>query len=247
MWQEAQLESDPVQEFIDFSLSWLEQHRYSATIDVDMAGWVDVMTAAVTAASVNPTFNPLFNRLSPNNSFWIDIKEGSHTIAAMAVRYFENADYLALKRSTRLWFDPPRPEDTELALTLPHDMPIIRGRVGHEGGLWVHPLHRKRGLSVILPHLVRALCFRQWDVEWETGLVLRSIGASGIAKWAYGFPHVIPCFEGMTPLKPYPERLHIVYMSRAELLAGLDLERVTRLQPDRNHQARDVASFVKEG
>jgi hypothetical protein len=247
MWQEALSELDVVQDFIDFSMAWLEGYRYSITINVDMARWVDMMTAAVTAASVNPTFNPSFQKLSPNNSFWIDIREGSHTIAACAARHFITDDYMALKRSTRLWFDPPRPEDVELALALPADMPIICGSVGHEGGLWVHPLHRKRGLSVILPHLARALCFRQWNVDWQTGLALRSIGACGIVKWAYGVPHLIPCFEGKTPLKPYPERLYLAYMNREELLAGLQLDAVAGLLPNRDQETRDAALRVKEG
>lgn len=248
MWQEeAQLETDTIQDFIDFSLAWLEQRNYSLTIDTDMAAWAHVMTAAVTAAAVNPTFNPSCNRLSPANSFWLDVRAGSYTIATCAARHFITDDYLALMRSTRLWFDPPRPEDTELALTLPSDMPLIAGSVGHEGGLWVHPEHRKRGLSVIMPHLARALCFRQWDVDWQTGLALRGIGTCGIAKWAYGAPHVVPCFEGKTPLKPYPERLHVVYLSRDELLAGLDLDAVAALLANGDQQARNAPARVKEG
>lgn len=246
MWQAANRETDIIQDFIDFSLAWLEQRGYNLTIDTDMGAWARVMTEAVTAAAVNPTFNPSFNRLSPENSFWLDVKAGSHTISTCAARHFMTENYLALMRSARLWFDPPRPGDTELALTLPSDMPLIAGSVGHEGGLWVHPQHRKRGLSVIMPHLARALCFRQWSVDWQTGLALRDIGACGIAKWAYGAPHVVPCFEGKTPLKPYPERLHIVYMSRDELLAGLDLGAVSALLADGDQQARNTAPYIKE-
>lgn len=110
MWQEEHRVLDTVQDFIDFSLDWLEQRGYSLKIDTDMGAWARVMTAAVSAAVVNPTFDPSFNRLSPHNSFWLDAKAGSHTIATCAARHFVTEDYLSLMRSTRLWFDPPRPE-----------------------------------------------------------------------------------------------------------------------------------------
>jgi hypothetical protein len=235
------LDAEIVQDFVDFSLAWLDARNYTLTVDVDMAGWVRTMALAQSMDRVNPTFDPQFNPLSPDNSFWLDVRAGSRTIATSAARLFVTDDYLALKRSTRLWYDPPRPQDAELAISVPPDMPAICGRVGHEGGLWIHPDHRKRGLSVILPHLNRALCLREWNIDWQTGMTLRDIGESHLAQRAYGFPHVTPCFEGRTPLKPYPERLFIVYMNREELIAGLDLHAVTRLLPDRDQEAVHAA------
>lgn len=238
MWraQGAQSATDIVQDFIDFSLDWLADRNYTLSVDVDMAAWAKLMSDAPSIALVNPTFDPRFSPLSPENSFWLDLRAGSRTIATSAARLFVTDDYFDLKRSRKLWYDPPRPGDGELAVTVPPDAPAIAGHVGHEGGLWVHPQHRKRGLSVILPHLNRALCFRQWDVDWQTGLTLRGIGESGMAEWAYGFPHVAPCFEGSSPLTGTQDRLFITYMSRAELIAGLDLQAVAGLLPDRHQQ-----------
>jgi hypothetical protein len=186
MWQQTQPQSDAhvVQDFIEYGLEWLQERRYTLAVDVDMAAWARTMTDAVSAASVNPTFNPQYNRLSPHNTFWLDVRAGSHTVATMAARLFITEDYLALKRSMRLWRDEPPSGSGELTLSVPAGMPAIAGHVGHEGGLWVHPEHRKRGLSVILPHLIRALCVRQWDVDWQTGVTRRAIGECGIAKWA---------------------------------------------------------------
>jgi hypothetical protein len=247
MWRQAEAQSDDerVQDFIEFSLQWLQQRRYTLTIDVDMAAWTRVMAAAMSASAVNPTFNPHVNRLTPHNSFWMDVREGSHTVATMAARLFVTEDYLALKRSMRLWRDAP--PLGELTLTLPPGMPTIAGQVGHEGGLWIHPEHRKRGLSVILPHLIRALCLRQWNIDWITGVTRRAIGECGIAKWAYGMPHVEPCFEGYFPITGAPDRLFIAYMNRAELIAGLDPATLAARLPDEREQPTYAGALAREG
>jgi hypothetical protein len=239
--------TDVVQSLVDFSLDWLENRNYTLVADVDMARWASAMTKAPGMSVVSPTFDPRWSRLSPDNCFWLDIRAGSHTIAMMASRVFITDDYLDIKRSLRLWYDPPRPGDAPLRLTVATDMPTIRGNVGHEGGLWVHPDHRKLGLSVILPHLTRALAYRQWNLDWQTGATMRGIGASGLATRAYGMPHVVPCYEGHFPVTGQPDRLYIVYMSRDELVAGLDLQRVAALLANGHAQTRHPVALVKEG
>jgi GNAT superfamily N-acetyltransferase len=240
-------DADVVQSFIDFGLEWLEDHKYSLTVDVDMKRWAKAMASAPAIAGVNTTFDPRCCRLTPDNSFWLDIRAGSHSIAMMAMRLFITDDYLELKRSMRLWYDQPEPGDAPLRLTVATDLPIIRGNVGHEGGLWVHPEHRKRGLSAILPHLIRALAVRQWNLDWQTGLAMRDIGASGIVRRTYGMPHVVPCYEGFFRVVARQERLYLAYMSREELVAGLDLDRAAALLPDRHAQPNHPVALVKEG
>ena len=227
-------EADAVQSFIEFSLAWLQERNYALTLEVDMARWSEVMRTTARSDFVNPVFDPRHSRLSPSNSFWLEVRIGSSTIATSAARLFVTDDYLELQRSMRLWYDDP-PHHSRLAITAPN-LPAISGRVGHEGGLWVDRQFRKRGLSVILPHLNRALCFREWSVAWQTGITLRGIGESGLAERAYGFPHVVPCFEGFLPVTGKPERLYMTYMTSEELVAGLRLEAVARLLPDHHGQ-----------
>ena len=246
MLQAIRVKTDFVQDFIEFSLAWLAERNYTLSVDVNMAGWAKNMGQAPSIALVNPTFDPKFNSLSPDNSFWLDVRSGSHTIAMMASRLFLTNDYLELKRSLRVWYDQPPRDEAPLAIAVPADTPTIRGKVGHEGGLWVHPQHRKRGLSVILPHLNRALAFRQWNMYWQTGLALRGVGESGIINWAYGVPHMMPCYEGRLPLTGRFDRLFIAYMSRDEIVAGLDLDAVTRLLPDGYRQARYSPALVQK-
>jgi len=241
------LHANVLQEFVEFSMDWLADRKYALAVDSDMSRWAQTMSTAPSMALINPTFDPRVNRLSPDNSFWLDIRAGSNTVAMIASRLFITDDYLELKRSLRLWYDVPRPEDRPLRLTVAADLQKICGNVGHEGGLWVHPEHRKQGLSVILPHLVRALAFRQWDLDWHTGAAMRGVGASGLVSRAYGMPHVVPCYEGHFPITGRPDRLYLAYMSRDELLAGLDLHRVAALLPDRHAQASDAIALIKKG
>jgi len=236
---------DVVQLFVEFSLEWLDNRGYALTVDADLSNWTAVM-AASTDAFVNPTFDPRHASLSAANSFWLDVRSGSHTIATCAARLFVTDDFLALMRTQRLWQDEPPPELGTLAITARRGMPIIASHIGHEGGLWVHPRHRKRGLSVILPHLTRALCVREWDVDWQTGVTQRGIGERGIARSAYGMRHVEPCFEGYFPPTRSLERLYFAYMDREELIAGLDRDTVAGLLPDRHQQPRHLRALVKE-
>jgi hypothetical protein len=247
MWQQARTNQETVQDFVDFCLSWLEERRYTLGISVNMAAWAATMRRAPGMTLVNPTFDPDHNPLSPKNSFWIDIRSGSSTVAMIAGRLFVTDDYLEVKSSMRLWYDRPRAEHGRLAIGAPSGMPRICGKVAHEGGLWVHPEHRKRGLSTILPHLVRALCLREWDIDWLTGATVRRIGESGIVSWAYGMRHVKPCFEGWFPVTRTRERLFVAYMDRDELVGGLDLDAVTGLLSNSDKQAFDPVPRVQEG
>jgi hypothetical protein len=238
-WQERQRrETDTIESFIEFSFSWLQERNYALSVDVDMARWAEVTRTTAGASFINPAFDPRHSRLTPANSFWLEVRVGSSTIATSAARLFVTDDYLELQRSMRLWYEHP-----PLAM-LGANVPPISGRVGHEGGLWVDRQFRKRGLSVILPHLNRALCFRQWSVEWQTGITLRGIGESGLAERAYGFPHVVSCFDGYLPVTGKPERLYLTYMTDKELIAGLGGEAVARLLPDHHGQPIHAALRV---
>ena len=238
---------ETIQSFVDFSLSWFDERGYSLTVDTDLSRWAAVMATTSPEAFVNPAFDPRHSGLTASNSFWLDVRTGSRTIATCAARLFVTDDFLEVLRSLRLWHARPAAELGQLALSPPPGTPLMRGHVGHEGGLWVHPQHRKRGLSVILPHLARALCLREWDIAWQTGVARQGIGECGIATWAYGMRHVEPFFEGFFPLTRSRERLFLAYVDREELVAGLELDAVAGLLPDRHQQTRHAAALVQEG
>ena len=244
-WQKSDF--DTVQSFVDYSVGWLDDRGYALTIDTDLSRWTAVIATTSVDAFVNPTFDPAHNRLSAANSFWLDVRAGTETVATCAARVFHTEDYFDLMRALRLWWDHPAPEHGRLRVSPQANTPLIAGAVGHEGGLWVHPQHRKRGLSVILPHLARALCVREWDIDWQTGLTRQAIGECGIARWAYGMRHVELCFDGYFPPTRGRERLYLAYVNRQELIGGLDLDAVAGLLPDAYQQPRHAVPLVKEG
>jgi hypothetical protein len=241
------LATDIIQDFIDYALAWLDARNYSLTIDVDMARWADITAATSPEAFVNPAFDPRRSRLSPATSFWLDLRMGSRTIATSTARLILTEDFCALLRTTQLWLAAPPEGQCRLPITVSPRAPAIGGRVGHEGGLWVHPQHRKRGLSVILPRLNTALSAREWNIDWQTGIARRWIGESGMANWAYGFPHVERCFDGYFPLTGSEERLYLCYLDRSELAAALDLDVVAGLLADRHQQPRHAPAIAQEG
>lgn len=229
-----------VADLLDAGFDWLAARGYELHVDSDLARWAAHLRAAPATTGVNPTFDPACSQVSAADSFWIDIRAGGATAACAAGRLFVTDDYLELKRSLRLWFDrAPRPAHDRLELVVPAGVPHISGRVGHEGGLWVHPQHRKRGLSMILPRLVRAICLARFDVDWQCGMNFDDLTRSGLPVTAYGFPQVVPCIDGFFALTGRVERIHMAYMSRAQLVA-IQRDTVVRLRSDRHEQAVDA-------
>jgi hypothetical protein len=238
----AATENYDVIDLIDAALDWLDRRGLNLAIEADVAGWAAHMRTAPATKGVNPTFDPHCSRVDARNSFWVNVRDGDGTVACGAGRLFETGDYLELKRSLRLWFDrEPLPYQGRLELIVPEGTPFIAGRVGHEGGLWVHPAHRKRGLSMLVPRLVRAICLGRFAVEWQCGVNFDDLTRSGLPTGAYGFPHCVPCLDTFFPPTGRNERMHMVYMSRAELLA-VQRETVIRLRADGNHQPVDASA-----
>jgi hypothetical protein len=237
----AATENYDVLDLIDAALEWLDERELTMAIEPDVAGWASHMRVAPATKGVNPTFDPTFSEVDRRNSFWVNIMHKGETIACGAGRLFETDDYLELKRSLRLWFDrEPVPFRERLSLIVPEREPYIAGRVGHEGGLWVHPNHRKRGLSMLIPRMVRAISLGRFAVDWQCGVNFDDLTKSGLPMSAYGFPHCVPCIDGYFPPTGRQERMHMVYMSRLELLA-IQRETIVRLRADRYEQPVDAA------
>lgn len=224
----------------------LERDGMFVTVSTDMAAWVRMMKAMPKTRVVNPTFDPEFSQLNAANSFWVRITDmADNPVACIANRLFVTDDYVGLIRSWRLWYDrglkPVRP----LNIVLPSQTPFIAGRIGHHGGLWVHPGHRKRGLSYVLPRLTRALSLANFNVDWHAGMVFGDLGDSGLPKWGYGYTNMDLCIDGYFPVTDREERVYMTYIGREAMLkqARWDLD---LLELHADQQLVDVVAVAGE-
>jgi len=104
---------------------------------------------------------------------------------------------------------------------LPPETPRFWGRVSHNGGLWVHPSVRKRGLATLLPRIVRALSTQHYETDWHTGLVKKSLSDQGMPFTQYGYTHSVPCLRGYYPAYDADYDIYLTYISRADDLKRL--------------------------
>jgi hypothetical protein len=172
------------------------------------------------AYNLNPTFNPECNDLS-RDSFWLRIiDEDGDTVASHAQRVFRTSDFCELIESGRLWYDNGmRLSEGQHPLEItPPSMPIA-GVVAHAGGLWVKPDYRKKGLSLFMPFLSRALCLRNYSPDFFTCIVLETMARSPLPKQGYGYCHVEPFVTGWIPPVARNDKIFLCYMTAAETIA----------------------------
>lgn len=211
----------------DFVLAALDRMRalgLAATVETDLAEWVAVIERAPGRGGLSPTFDPAHSLVGPENAFWIRVEDENGPAACIASRTFDTEDCLDLLRNWRLWFDRrPNLIHRGINLVVPPETPVIGGRISHNGGLWVHPAHRKRGLPWILPRLVRALSAQHFGTVWHTALVRRSIAEKGLPFTAYGYTHMVPCIAGYYPAYDGDHDMSLCYVSRPD-----DLDRLAK-------------------
>lgn len=234
------------QQLVRSFINMLKEDGYFVTISSALEDWVALMNAAPKISVINPTFDPRVSDLSAQNSFWLRVTDQTDTpVACIANRLFVTDDYVEVIRSWRLWYDRGLTAIRPLNIVLPDDLPFIDGRIGHHGGLWVHPDHRKRGLSFVLPRLTRALSLVRFRPDWHCGMVFAALGDSRLPLANYGYPHMVPCIEGYFPVTDRPERVYMTYISQEEMLdqtrGDLDL---LELHPDK--KAVDVMAIARQ-
>ena len=224
----------------------LEREGFYLTINSDMSAWARMMRAMPKTRVVNPTFDPECSQLDATNSFWVRVTDAAdNPVACIANRLFVTDDYVDLMRTWRLWYDRGPRQIRPLNIVLPPEAPFVSGRIGHHGGLWVHPGHRKRGLSYLLPRLTRALSLVNFQVDWHCGMVFGDLGDSGLPKWGYGYTGMDLCIDGYFPVTEREERVYMTYISRDEMLnqARWDLD---LLELHADEQLVDIVTVAGE-
>ena len=212
-----------IQAFIDLCHDALDQLSLDVQVETDMGRWVSVMRQAPQIAAVNPSYDPARCRLTADNAFWLNVLSDSRTVACIANRLVVTDDFIDLMRSGRLWADHPGTDEAEPAgLVWPTERPPIAGRIGHHGGLWVHPEWRGRRLAVVLPRLTRALSLRQFAVDWHCGLTLESLCRHAVPIKAYGYTRQEVCIDGYFPVTRRQDCVYLTSISRTEMLVQMD-------------------------
>jgi hypothetical protein len=225
----------------------LQKDGFYVTISTEMAGWVKLMKASPRITTVNPTFDPDYSQLDATNSFWIRITDmADNPVACIANRLFVTDDYVGLMRSCRLWYDKTLTPVQQLNIVLDDRVPVIAGRIGHHGGLWVHPGHRKRGFSYVLPRLVRSISLTQFLADWHCGIVLGDLADSRLPIYGYGYTGMDLAIDGYFPVMKREDRVYMTSISRPEMLdqARRDLD-LLELHADK--QLVDVVAIACEG
>jgi hypothetical protein len=171
---------------------------------------------------LSSTWDPDYSDLTFHNSFWLRaVDSHGQTVATMAQRFMDTASFLDDIRSERLWHDRGRPDvHGRFGVVECAAAASLSGRVGHSGGLWIHPEWRKRNLSGLLDHLSRALLLKNFWFDHITAIMIDRLAATGIGTKQYGWPHI----DGRFEFDLYRGKLYnliFCHMSRADALSRM--------------------------
>lgn len=175
------------------------------------------------SAVINPSFDPDEHDLG--DAFWLRVTDPlGNTVACHAERIYRAMDFVEeYVESGKLWWQKrsPRP-NAEWRDEISY-LPIkLSGVVAYAGSMLITKSHRGKGLSLILPYLSRALCLRNYQTNFHTGLVRQSLAGSVVPTDNYGFPRTSPIFRGLLPgLQGDFEQVHLCWLTRDEGLERL--------------------------
>lgn len=224
-----------LQQYIDAIMEKIAGEGLSLVIETDFSKLMEFMES-VSYPFRNPTFDPDCSDLS-RDAFWLRVVDANGvTVACHAERIFETDSFHDLVASGKLWHRDGIKWGGERVpeLAIRQIAVDIHGRVAHAGSMWIRPQMRKRGLSLYLPYLSRALCLRNYDATYLCGFVLQGLAGSKVPKLAYGFPHMEQYLSGwFPPTKRHEDSVFICYQNVPE-----GVERFNEL-PD--HPAYPVA------
>jgi len=207
-----------LQRNIEALIDRLAALNLNVEISYDYAELVGFMQSV--EAFINPSFNPKFSTV-PKPSFWFRVvdDEGT-TIGCHASKIIEAEDFFDLMENERLWFDETAAQDAygkgHIDAVLRRPSQKVGGKVAHSGALWIHPGWRKKGLSVYLPYLGRALSLRNHQIDFQTTIVLKPLYERGVPTRSYGYQHAELCISGYFPVTGKIEDVYFCYMSQIE-------------------------------
>jgi hypothetical protein len=139
----------------------------------------------------NPTFDPEHSGVSLNNAFWLRaVEPNGDTIAMIAQRVIDTDNFLDELKTLRLWHDRANQVHAVIDIVDGKAAATLSGRIGHAGGLWIDPVHRKKNLSGLMDHLGRGLLLKNFWFDHVTAFIAENLAKTGIGAKQYGWPEV---------------------------------------------------------
>jgi GNAT superfamily N-acetyltransferase len=215
-----------------------------------MAEWADWRRAQ--GGQTAYSFDPKDSELTPNNSFWIaaryigpnperrqDTLDGLGAVGAC--RIFITEDFVELVASAKIWFREGAARRTEVVPGLP----AISGCIGHHGGLFVRPAHRRLGLPVALSRLARFSIAARWIPDWDSGLLTQDPPPGRDMAKKYGFAYDLPLVRGWSAARQGPAALNLLLLDSSGIF---DQARRDSAIIERHHRgdSRDALTAIVE-
>ncbi len=215
-----------IQTFIDITKSRLAEQDLALDVDDNLSNWVAHMRQAPGILNIAATHDPARSHIHPGNAFWgrFENKSGQ-IIACMAHKMVITENLIDEVRSHRIFFNRrPILNHYPVDLRVEPDVPVLSGRVGYGGGLWVHPNYRGRSLSGIMARVMRNLSIRHFFIDWNVSFIADTPSRIQMAHEGYGMANRTPLLKGIFPLYGKNRDMQMFYMSKDEMLAQIATE-----------------------
>ncbi|MFQ5971089.1 MAG: GNAT family N-acetyltransferase [Alphaproteobacteria bacterium] len=189
-------------------------------IVADLGEWFREIKAHTPELVINYAFDPRRNRVVRSHFFGTIVTRDGELVGRSAVRLVVTEDFVDEVATMRLWGNRVRRNGRLDCIVLPEDVPPQRGRICHEGALWVERAHRRKGLGTTLLQLMRGVAIAAWQPNWINGIARDHIVDAGVSHNAYGM-RAVPIVEGYSPVVDEHVKLYLTYTTPREVVASM--------------------------
>ncbi len=209
-----------VRAVFDETIEELRQQDFQVEICEDHTAWCEEIEAQHPGMRLTEAFDPDFVTIVNGEFMGVLVHRGQDLVARCAIRLFETYDFVKEQvLSMRVWQNKAPIAGSLECLSAPTNLPTMRGRVCHDGGAWVDPAYRRRGLATRITRLMHARAILRWQPDWINGFVPPHIRQTTVVENAYGYSKWAPLLDGYVPVADTYGDLYISYMAFEEALA----------------------------
>ncbi len=165
-------------------------------------------------------FDSRYSDVSRENAYWIaGIDEDGEMVSTQCGRFFNWPDSCFADHVEQLMYGD-RASGANIHIDAPAAR-FIRGKVIFNGGAWIHPKYRRRGVASLAAKVGRLFGTVTWGCDWICGALKQSDAEIGMHK-KYGFSQI--SFGIHAPGSPWGDApIGVPYQNPMELLAEAEL------------------------